>query len=117
MGEFLWATALCGYDICFRRLPDWLTLPAACIAFYWHPLCAIGGLLWALLYFRPGVGGGDLKLALSLGTVALASSLASLLLAIALSSAITVLLGVMLKQKSVPHGPSMIGATYVVCMF
>lgn len=114
MGVYLWGTALCGYDVCFRRLPDWLTLPAVAVAFYWFPSCIVGGICWALLYCRKGIGGGDVKLALSLGTVALSTGVLGLLLAITLASLFTVLLCLGLRRRSVPHGPSMIAATWVV---
>lgn len=113
MGVYLWGTILCGFDVCFRRLPDWLTLPAAVVAAYWYPNCVWGGLLWAALYSRRGIGGGDVKLALSLGTVALAGNFLALLMAIALASLLTVAGCALMRRRSLPHGPSMIVATWL----
>ncbi|MFV8380262.1 prepilin peptidase [Corynebacterium hindlerae] len=114
MGVFFWATALCGYDICFRRLPDWLTLPAIAVAWWWHPTCILGGVAWAALYLRRGVGGGDVKLAASLGTLAVAGGIMDLFAAIALASLATVLLCLLLRRSALPHGPAMIVATLLI---
>lgn len=114
MGALLWGTALCGYDVCFRRLPDWLTLPAWAVAVWWYPGAWWGGLLWAALYFRRGIGGGDMKLALSLGTFALAAGVAHLLGAMVISSLVTVLLCLVFRRPAIAHGPSMIAATWLV---
>lgn len=114
MGVFLWATLLCGYDVCFRRLPDWLTLPAAALALWWQPWCFVGGLLWAVLYLAARVGGGDVKLALSLGTYAAAQGVGMWLGCVALASVFTVALCLVLRRKAVPHGPSMIVSTLLL---
>lgn len=71
----------------------------------------LGGVLWAALYLRKGIGGGDSKLALSLGTVALASGWLHLFGAIAVASALTVGLCILTRQRSAPHGPSMLIGT------
>lgn len=115
MGVYLWGTFLCGYDVCFRRLPDWLTLPGAAVAWYWYPDCVWGGLVWAALYLRKGIGGGDTKLALSLGTVALTQGLLALLGAIALASLVSVVLCIVMKQRTLAHGPAMLAATWLLC--
>lgn len=64
-----WAAALWRFDVRERRLPAWLTLPAAAGALPWISLagCAWAGLYLALGVARGGIGGGDIKLALPLG--------------------------------------------------
>lgn len=113
----LWGTLLCGYDICFRRLPNWLTLPGAAVAISLtvthEPLAVLGGLAWAALYRLGRTGGGDVKLALSLGTVAALGGWWGWWLAVVLASLSTAALGLILRAKSLPHGPSMLCAAYV----
>src|SRR5699024_12690530 len=79
-GAVGWAAALVIFDVRQRRLPDFLTVPAAGLAlgwigftWQWH---ALWGLLWPVLYLAmaalsngQGMGGGDIKLAVSLGVV------------------------------------------------
>ena len=66
-----WGCALIIYDIRFKRLPNYLTLPAALISLWWFSPV---GLIWPGLYIalalatqRGSIGGGDLKLAIPLG--------------------------------------------------
>ena len=76
MGEMLflaWGCALIVYDLRFKRLPNYLTLPAAALSLCWF---SVAGLLWpglyllvALLSRARSIGGGDLKLAIPLGMV------------------------------------------------
>src|SRR5699024_68996 len=77
-GAAVWSVALIIYDVRQRRFPDFLTLPAAALALgwigctlQWH---ALWGLLRSALYLflalasnGRGMGGGDIKLAVSLG--------------------------------------------------
>ena len=73
-----WALALCWYDMKYQRLPDNLTMPVLCcliiIAARMNYVALFGGLVWFLLYFMiallvGGIGGGDIKLAPSLGII------------------------------------------------
>lgn len=129
----LWATALCWWDLRRRRLPDVLTLPAAALAIgaaaFWSP-AALLGLVWPALYLLlgiayGGIGGGDVKLAASLGVgVAALGGLVAVLAAIMLASCLTVAAGMAPRiarttahsnqsrrggqEGVVPHGPAMI---------
>ncbi|MEJ5927171.1 prepilin peptidase [Corynebacterium sp. H128] len=113
LGVFLWATALCGWDICFRRLPNLLTLPAAMVALVVFP-GSWWGASWALLYLGRGIGGGDAKLAISLGVVAAREGVVQLLLVILLASVLSLMACVVFRTRSVPHGPSMLAATFLL---
>ncbi|WP_408933100.1 A24 family peptidase [Corynebacterium marquesiae] len=64
-----WAAVLSWWDVRQRRLPDWLTLPAAALSL---TVANWSGLWWPGIYLvlglaHAGVGGGDIKLALPLG--------------------------------------------------
>lgn len=118
-----WLIALSGYDMRSRRLPNWLTLPAAVVV----PLIAAGagrggsalagaaalsGVYLAVHLISPsGLGAGDVKLAVGLG--ALTGSFGAdvwLLAALAaplLTGVCAVGVAVARGQKVVPHGPSM----------
>ncbi|MGO3361182.1 MAG: prepilin peptidase [Corynebacterium sp.] len=126
----VWALALAVWDFRHRRLPDILTLPAVPVV--WaaaivtgHGWAVLGGLGWFLVCVLPGlvsarmrVGGGDAKLALSLGAVALGTGgVAGLLLAVGGASLVTlVIAGVTGRGGGVPHGPGMLLATGTVAV-
>lgn len=120
-----WAGLLVLHDEQRRRLPDHLTLPAALGAglgaLLTEPALLLGGLGWAGAYLAGGIlgrgiGGGDVKLALSLGVVAAAAGGgAGVFAAAATAGAVTAARGVLARGKAVPHGPSMlVGALSVV---
>lgn len=137
MGIFivgLWCVILSIYDIRQRRLPDFLTLPGAAVITLWalvvDPTWILGGLLWAGIYFVTavlvgGIGGGDIKFALGLGTVVMSWGISAVFFTIvgaslisALASAILVIMGKIKRPGSVPHGPSMVVASacaLVIC--
>ncbi len=127
-----------GADLMARRLPDALTLPA-------YPLVAVllgaaaigvadagllaralaGALLWgggyaAVRLVAPGaVGGGDVKLAGSLGALTAATSWPGLLLAVLAASALTAVVAAparMFGYPDVPHGPAMLAAAWLVVL-
>jgi leader peptidase (prepilin peptidase)/N-methyltransferase len=134
-----WAGVLLGAaDVAVRRLPDALTLPA-------YPVVAVllvvaaagvghadllvralgGALLWAGGYaavrlIAPGaLGGGDVKLAGSLGALTAASSWPGLLLAVLVANALTVVVAGaarMCGYAAVPHGPAMLTAAWLVVL-
>lgn len=124
-----WAGTLTVYDIRYRRLPDWLTLPAVPVAWVvvvllGHGWAVVGGVAWFLLCVLPGMlsvrlraGGGDAKLALSLGAVATAAGGAvGLAATIAAASVMTLLFALFptVRSAALPHGPGMLGATAAV---
>lgn len=124
----LWAGALVVHDLRSRRLPDRLTLPAVPVAWVLavasgHPWAVLGGLGWFLLCVLPGrltprwrVGGGDAKLALSLGVApAVAGGAAGVLLAVAGASLVTLVfaLSPRVRARGLLHGPGMLLATVV----
>lgn len=108
-----WAVLLSGFDICFRKLPNWLTIPAAVVACMLFPTAIWGGFVWAALYVVVRTGKGDVKLALSLGTVLAASSVMALFNGIIFASFATVAAGIVLRTKRLPHGPSMLLGSYL----
>lgn len=129
---------LSGTDLVVRRLPDALTLPA-------YPLvagllavaalgtgnagplarAAAGALLWAGGYaavrlVAPGaLGGGDVKLAGSLGALTAATSWPGFVLAILAANVLTAAVAAparMLGYRDVPHGPAMLAAAWLVVL-
>lgn len=122
-----WALALVVIDLRRRLLPDALTLPGAAVAalaavVLGQPWAIVGGLAWALLYLAVGrliggVGGGDVKLALSLGTAAaLAAGAGGLAAAVIGSSVLTLTAMALTRRRALPHGPGMVTATVLVCL-
>lgn len=117
----LWAAALCCYDLAFRRLPDGLTLPPAAAALLsigmLNPVLLPAGLTWSALYLLlgmagGGVGGGDIKLALSLGLLlAVLGGAGAVLAAATLAGLLSVLAALALRSPAVAHGPAMLWAT------
>lgn len=123
-----WAVALCVHDLRHRRLPDGLTLPAAAGAglgaLLTAPELLLGGLGWAAFYVLVGlcppgrgVGGGDVKLALSLGVLAAAGGVPAWFTAVLGASLLTVAAAVVTGAATLPHGPSMIVATALSALF
>ncbi|MEY8565397.1 A24 family peptidase [Corynebacteriaceae bacterium 7-707] len=124
-----WAVALTVQDLRHRRLPDLLTVPAvpvvwAVVLVTGHGWAVLGGVSWFLMCVLPGrlsdrlrAGGGDAKLALSLGAVAAATGgVVGLLWTVAVASVVTLLFALIpgVRNDSVPHGPGMLAATAVV---
>lgn len=117
-----WSTALCLYDLRWRRLPNPLTVPPAlaCLLVCAAMPALAWGLVWPALYFVAGrgIGGGDIKLAVTLGVVLMAlDGLGAVLAAVALSGAATVVLGLALRLPRLAHGPQMLGAAWAVGTF
>jgi leader peptidase (prepilin peptidase)/N-methyltransferase len=127
----VWTVALSVSDLRQRRLPDVLTLSAAAVVWGW---CILDGRLWALtgalawwaLCTVPGkvsrrlrIGGGDAKLALSLGAVAAAvGGPVGWWIAVTVSSMVTLCLGLMprgtrVDRRRLPHGPGMLSGTWL----
>lgn len=117
-----WAVALVLVDERRHRLPDRYTLPAAggalAGALLTEPLVALGGVAWAAAHLPGrGIGGGDVKLALSLGTLAAAAGgPGAVILAVLTASAVTVGRGVVTRTEVVPHGPSMLVGTLIAVL-
>jgi leader peptidase (prepilin peptidase)/N-methyltransferase len=124
-----WLTLLSGYDLRQRRLPNWLTLPAAVVV----PAVAAGSgrgtaalagaaaltavYLAVHLIAPAGLGAGDVKLAA--GLVALTGSfgadvwLLAALCAPLLTGVWGLIAGLARRGPTVPHGPSMCLASAV----
>lgn len=124
LGVLLTAT-----DLRHRRLPDALTLPAypvvgavlwLCGADLWQALAGcllFGGVhLLVRLVAPSAMGGGDVKLAGSLGAVLGAVSWLALPVAAVLASVITLVLGLWSRADGVPHGPGLLAATWLVAV-
>jgi leader peptidase (prepilin peptidase)/N-methyltransferase len=129
---------LAAADLCTQRLPDVLTLTAYPVVASLLLLAAtaasdtillvragVGALLWAGGYAAirlaapDALGGGDVKLAASVGALATASSWQGLLLAVLLASALTVAVAGparVLGYRQVPHGPAMLAATWLAVL-
>ena len=113
----LWAAALSWWDFRQRRLPDWLTLPAAALSLV---LANWGGLWWPGIYLvlglaHAGVGGGDIKLAVPLGMlVGHAAGFIGVVAASGCASLLTLGWSVCAGQKESAHGPAMLLAAVIV---
>lgn len=117
-----WSAALCIADLRWRRLPNPLNVPPAlaCLLVCITAPVLAWGLVWPALYFVAGrgIGGGDVKLAVTLGVVLMAlGGLGAVLAAVALSGAATVVLGLALRLPRLAHGPQMLGAAWAVGTF
>lgn len=122
-----WMAALSYFDIRYRRLPNWLTLPAAvgvvAVAILDRsPPMAVGAAALSGLYLVThllsprAMGAGDVKLAFGAGGLAGAFGLDAWFLAAIGAPLFTGLIGALLLARgrrgvSVPHGPSMCLAT------
>ncbi len=111
------------YDIAYRRLPDWLTLPAAGVAVVAAVIVdkqALAGLLWpaaylALAWRGGGIGGGDIKLAVPLGIwVAHHAGLFGVVVAMGLGSVVTLAFLLLRRTSGGPHGPAMLLGAWAV---
>lgn len=134
-----WAGVLLGAaDIVARRLPDALTLPAYPVVAALLTVAAAGAggvdllvramggaLLWAggyaavRLIAPSALGGGDVKLAGSLGAFTAAASWPGLLVAVLTSTALTAVIAGparVLGYRDVPHGPAMLAAAWLVVL-
>ncbi|MFD1150979.1 prepilin peptidase [Saccharothrix hoggarensis] len=116
-------------DLRHGRLPDALTLPAypavavtlwLCGADLWRAVagCLVfGGFHLVVRLLSPAaMGGGDVKLAGSLGAVLGAVSWAALPAGAVLASVITLALGLRWPGATVPHGPGLLAATWLVAV-
>lgn len=117
-----WTALLCAYDIRERRLPDALTVPpavaASCACLLYPPVA--WGLLWPAWYLLVGrgIGGGDIKLAAPLGVAcAAAGGPFGVIAGFGLSGLLTVGAAGVFGRHSVPHGPSMLCAVWVLFPF
>ena len=120
-GLVAWSIVLARIDARHSRLPNGLTAPpalvalAACVA---SPYLA-WGLAWPAAYLAgPGMGGGDVKLAVPLGVLlaALGGPFA-VLAAVGLAGLLTVVRGWMAGRAALPHGPQMLAAAWAVGTF
>ncbi len=119
-----------GWDRIHARLPNTLTLPAILMALLLFPSAWWGGLLWGVSYGLAwwrnwGIGGGDVKLAVSLGVIAAAQGVLVLPWVIAGAALLTLidatlqhfqLLPSALARGRVPHGPGMVSATLIAAL-
>lgn len=125
-------------DLAHRRLPDALTLPAYPVTAALLAVAAygsgdgglaarglLGAALWAggyaaiRLIAPAALGGGDVKLAGSLGAVTAAVSWSGLLLAVLTASVLTAAVAAAAApfgHRDVAHGPAMLGAAWLVVL-
>lgn len=118
-----WLTALVIYDVRWRRLPNYLTLPGAAVvlvtaAVAGHGLPALlgaaaltGAYLIVHLLAPAAMGAGDVKLAVGVGALTGAFGVEVWTLAALSAPLLTAVLGVVALVRTaaptVPHGPSM----------
>ncbi|ORV49883.1 peptidase A24 [Mycolicibacter engbaekii] len=125
----VWLTLLSGYDLRQRRLPNWLTLPAAvavpAAAFVagrgpaaLAGAAALTGVYLVVHLIAPdGLGAGDVKLAVALGALTGSFGADVWLLAAVSAPLLTGLCGLCTalarRGRTVAHGPSMCLASAV----
>lgn len=130
------AVPLTAADLARRRLPDVLTLPAYPILGLVVALAAVAGpdpglgmrALAGIVIFGgahalvralapTAMGGGDVKLAGSLGAVLGAVGWPAMAVAATLAAGGTALLAVARRTNHAPHGPGLLAATWLVAAF
>lgn len=117
----MWLIGLAAGDLRTRRLPNILTLPALCAALVGAALnpVAFGGLVvaaavYVVAFWLGGCGGGDVKLAATLG--ALAGSVTAAALLIVLAQSVTIVAATVRRDtRAQPHGPALCIAAAVCC--
>ncbi len=125
----LWMSALTGYDITQRRLPNWLTLPGFAVIVLvavgvGHGRAALAGaaalaVIYLLVHLHTpaAMGAGDIKLALGLGALTGCFGVGVWMVAALVAPLLTVVIGIAARigwsVKAVPHGPSMCLASAV----
>ena len=125
----IWGWRICWLDATTRRLPNAYTWPAFVLTAIftvvipgWRAWQLLGGALWAglivaapILHRRMSVGGGDAKLALTLGTLSVAGGFWGLWIALAVAGVVGVVTAKMCAEQrdhpQVPHGPAMVAGT------
>lgn len=116
--------ALCYHDYATHRLPNDLVATAAVLSLLLvvvvmgHPHNLWAAILWPALYFcmwrhGSGIGGGDVKLAVSTAVLASASGFAGVLIAVFVANLMSVGAAVVLRRP-VAHGPHMMAASLMV---
>jgi leader peptidase (prepilin peptidase)/N-methyltransferase len=129
----LWMSALTGYDIWQRRLPNWLTLPGfavivlgGCVAGHGRAAlagaAALAGIYLLVHLLSPAaMGAGDVKLALGLGALTGCFGVGVWMMAALVAPLLTAAFGIAARigwsVKAVPHGPSMCAASAASLMF
>ncbi|MGH3901485.1 MAG: prepilin peptidase [Pseudonocardiaceae bacterium] len=134
-----WVGVLLGAaDVVARRLPDALTLPAYPVVTVLLAVAAAGvgsvdllvralggALLWAggyaavRLIAPNALGGGDVKLAGSVGALTAAASWPGLLVAVLMATVLTAAVAGparVLGYRDVPHGPAMLAAAWLIVL-
>lgn len=122
----VWLSVLTVYDIRWRRLPNWLTLPGAAVMLIGAVLAGRGApaalgaaALFAIyavthLLAPAAMGAGDAKLALGVGGLTGAFGIDVWLLAAftaPMLTALWALVSLARRERTVPHGPSMCAAS------
>lgn len=120
----MWSGVLIITDFRTQRLPNILTIPAAVLAVGWFYLdsnfwALCGAFAWWALCVVPGkvshrlkIGGGDAKLAVSLGAIVTGfGGLLGWYIAVGCASVTTLVLAIhpqWREDREIPHGPGML---------
>jgi leader peptidase (prepilin peptidase) / N-methyltransferase len=118
-----WLTALSVYDVRWRRLPNWLTIPGAAVilaaaAMHGRGIPAVIGAaalfsIYAAVHLASAtaMGAGDVKLAIGIGALTATFGgdvwLLATLGAPVLTAGLAVVTSLRRAEHTVPHGPSM----------
>jgi leader peptidase (prepilin peptidase)/N-methyltransferase len=117
----MWFVALALSDLRVRKLPNAMTVPAACAAVAAVVVCpaaapgmGIAAVIYLVAFWLGACGGGDVKLAITAG--ALVGSPAAVLAMITLAQVLTVVTAVVARTRGPqPHGPPLCAAAALVC--
>lgn len=119
----VWLAALSVHDVRTRRLPNLLTLPGAAAVLVLAAAngrgaaALVGAVVLAATYLAvhlaspAGMGAGDVKLALGMGGLSGAFGPEVWLLAALAAPTLTAAAALLVRRRTLPHGPSMCAAT------
>lgn len=127
----VWGGWLAIHDVRRRQLPDVWTVGGGVVTLIVTIACGgapwayLGAALWFSVYLVMGlggaIGGGDVKFSVGLGAwigwMCAGQTVYAIATAVCLASVISAFIGILVRTRTVPHGPSMLAGTVVAGYF